>query len=76
VIVLAETKTPLIEKEAFDGSKVKILGETYEPGKPEQPGIWRNKFQNRDEMLKYLSYGERYWSEGEGYGSEKRKTPA
>ena len=73
---MAETKTPLVKKESFDGSKIDILGETYEPGKPDQPGTWRNKLQTRDEMLKYLNYGERYWAEGEGYGSEKRKTPA
>ena len=73
---MGETTKPLIEKEAFDGSKVKILGETYEPGKPDKPGTWRNKFENRDDMLKYLNYGERYWSGSEGYGSEKRKSPA
>ncbi len=69
-------KNPMIEKERFDGSKVKIVGVEYESGKPEKPGYWRNMFTNRAEMLKYLETGERYWSGQEGFGSEKRKTPA
>lgn len=65
-----------IEKELYDGSKIEILGEIVEPGKPETPGHWRDRFTNRDEMLRYLDTGERYWSGHEGYGSEKRKSPA
>ena len=64
-----------IEKKSFDGSTVKILGETFEPGKPAESGSWRQKFETRVEMLRYLQYGERYWG-GEDYGSEKRKKPA
>lgn len=71
----AQSKEPQIEKKLFDGSTVKILGETFEEGKPDTPGYWRNKLDSREEMLKYLKYGERYWS-GEDFGSEKRKTPA
>ena len=66
---------PQIEKKSFDGKSVKILGETFEPGKPDAPGLWRNKFETREEMLLYLKYAERYWH-GEEYGSEKRKRPA
>jgi hypothetical protein len=55
--------------------KVEVLGPTYEPGKPSEPVLWRQKFRSRDEMLKYLQTGERYWF-GQGYGSEKRKTEA
>ncbi len=55
--------------------KVEVLGPTYEPGKPGEPIRWRQKFRNREEMLKYLRTGERYWF-GTGYGSEKRKTEA
>jgi len=55
--------------------KVEVLGPTYEPGKPQEPIRWRQKFRSRDEMLKYLQTGERYWF-GKGYGSEKRKTEA
>ena len=60
-------------KKASD--KVEVLGPTYEPGKPQEPIRWRGKFRSREEMLKYLQTGERYWF-GKGYGSEKRKTEA
>ena len=73
---MAEKNNPMIEKELHDGSKIKIVGVKYEPGKPDQPGYWRDRFTNRDEMLKYLANGERYWSGEEGFGSEKRKSPA
>jgi hypothetical protein len=68
-------KEPQVEKKSFDGKTVNILGETYEPGLPDSPGLWRNKMDTREEILKYLKYGERYWS-GEEFGSEKRKKPA
>lgn len=70
-----QNKEPQVEKKQFDGSTVKILGELYEPGKPDKPGYWRNKLENREEILKYLKYAERYWG-GESFGSEKRKQPA
>jgi hypothetical protein len=53
-----------------------IGAETYEPGKPAGPANWRGKLVNREEMLKYLRTGERYWYNQEWYGSEKRRTPA
>jgi hypothetical protein len=65
--------------------KKDVLGPTYEPrsklqrgepGKPEELYSWRKKLRNREEMLKYLQTGERYWFSKEWYGSEKRKTPA
>ena len=52
------------------------LGETFEAGKPTGPNNWRKKLQNREDMLKYLQTGERYWYSEEWYGSEKRRTPA
>ena len=66
------------EKTGFDGKKVKVIGKTYEAGTPEGegPGKWRQKISTREEMLKYLEYGERYWFSDEWYGSEKRKNPA
>ena len=54
----------------------KILGPTYEPGKPEVSHNWRRKLENREEMMRYLKAGERHWFGEEGYGSERRKTPA
>lgn len=69
---------PLIEKESFDGSKVKILGETYEAGEQEKmsPAKWRSKLKDRKQMMSYLKTAMRYWYDSEGYGSEKRKRPA
>ena len=69
-------KQKMVERTRFDGKKVKILGETYEEGKPEAPCRWRDKLKEREEMLKYLDTAERYWSDKEAYGSEKRKKPA
>ncbi len=40
------------------------------------PHNWRVKLRDRDEMLKYLKSGERYWYSDESYGSERRRTPA
>jgi hypothetical protein len=64
------------EKVTFDGKKVKVLGPTFEEGKPETPIMWRQKMRSREEMLAYLKTGERYWFSDEWYGSEKRKTKA
>ena len=68
-----------IEKvKAPNRDSVELLGETYEKGKPEgeQMGRWRQKFDTREERIKYLRNGERYFFSKEGYGSEKRKNPA
>ena len=66
------------EKSAPGREKVEVLGETFEEGKPEgeELGKWRYKLERREEKLKYLQNGERYWYAEEGYGSEKRKNPA
>jgi hypothetical protein len=55
---------------------VKVLGPTFEEGKPDTPINWRQKMRNREEMLAYLKTGERYWFSEEWFGSEKRKTKA
>jgi hypothetical protein len=68
-----------IEKKSAPGrDKVEVLGATYEEGKPEgeELGKWRQKLRNREEKLKYLQTGERYWYGKDWYGSEKRKNPA
>lgn len=65
-----------VKKKSWTGKDVEVLGETYESGKPETMDRWRGKISTREEMLKYLKSGERYWYAEEGYGSEKRKTPA
>ena len=66
------------KKKEPSGKKVEVLGATFEPGKPEgeEGGRWRQKLESREEKLKYLQNGERYWYGEEWYGSERRKTPA
>ncbi len=67
-----------IKKEAPGRGKVDVLAETYEAGEPrgENAGRWRQKLEGRDEKLKYLKSGERYWYSSDWFGSEKRKNPA
>lgn len=57
---------------------VELLGATYEEGQPEgkDVGKWRQKLSSREEKLKYLETGERYWYSDDWFGSEKRKNPA
>ncbi len=68
-----------IEKKSAPGrEEVEVLGATFEKGKPEgeELGKWRQKLASRQEKLKYLQTGERYWYGKDWYGSEKRKNPA
>ncbi len=68
-----------IEKKNAPGwGEVDVLGATFEEGKPEgkEVGKWRQKLGTRQEKLKYLETGERYWYSEEWYGSEKRRNPA
>ena len=67
------------EKKSAPGrDEVEVLGATYEVGKPEgeDVGKWRQKLASREERLRYLQTGERYWYGKDWFGSEKRKTPA
>jgi len=68
-----------VEKKSAPGrGEVDVLGATFDEGKPEgeELGKWRQKLGTREEKLKYLETGERYWYGEEWYGSEKRKNPA
>jgi len=68
-----------VEKKKAPGrDKVEVLGPTYEEGKPEgeEVGRWRQKLSTRQQRLKYLETGERYWYSDDWFGSEKRKNPA
>ncbi len=58
--------------------EVELLGETFEEGVPEDEGLgkWRQKLGSREDKLKYLQNGERYWYSDDWYGSEKRRNPA
>jgi hypothetical protein len=75
---MAEKKGKVAKKSTPGKEKVAVLGETYEPGKPEgeEMGRWRQKLSVREDKLKYLKTGERYWYGDDWYGSEKRKNPA
>ena len=66
------------EKSAPGRDKVEVLGATFEKGMPEgeDAGRWRQKLESRQEQLRYLENGERYWYGTEWFGSEKRKNPA
>jgi hypothetical protein len=66
------------KKKAPGRGEVEVLAETYESGEPqgEDAGRWRQKLESRDEKLKYLRSGERYWYNNDWFGSERRKTPA
>ena len=68
-----------VEKKSAPGrEEVEVLGATFEEGSPEgkELGKWRQKLVSREEKLKYLETGERYWYGEEWYGSERRKNPA
>ncbi len=68
-----------VEKKSAPGrEEVEVLGATFEEGKPEgeELGKWRQKLVSRQEKLKYLQTGERYWYGKDWYGSEKRRNPA
>ena len=68
-----------VDKKSAPGrEKVEVLGATFEEGKPEgeDAGKWRQKLGTRQEKLKYLQTGERYWYEKEWLWVEKRKTSA
>ena len=57
---------------------MEVLGPTYENGKPvgEEMGRWAQKLDSREEKLKYLRTGQRYFYSTDWFGSEKRKNPA
>ena len=68
-----------VEKKSAPGrEEVELLGDTFEKGEPKDPelGKWRQKLGTREDKLKYLRTGERYWYSDDWFGSEKRKNPA
>jgi len=67
------------EKKSSAGwGEVEVLGATFEEGVPEgeEAGRWRQKLESREDKLRYLENGERYWYGKEWFGSERRKNPA
>lgn len=68
-----------IVKDRFDGTKVEVLGETYDPGSPAEGDKynWSERIgSDRGELIKFLQTGLRYWYSNDWFGSEKRKNPA
>ena len=68
-----------VEKVSAPGrDEVELLGDTFEKGEPDnnELGRWRQKLGTREDKLKYLKTGERYWYSDDWFGSEKRKNPA
>ncbi len=68
-----------VEKKKSPGwGETDVLAETFDKGKPAgaDAGRWRQKLGSRDEKLRYLQNGERYWYGKEWFGSERRKNPA
>jgi hypothetical protein len=63
-------------KKDFSGKEVKLIGQSAEEGKPTGRADWRRKLDDRDQMIRYLKTGLRYWYNKDVFGSEKRKTPA
>jgi hypothetical protein len=64
------------EKQSFDGKKVKVLGPTYEEGKPDEKNDWSDKLESTEGRLNYLKTALRYWYSKDWFGSEKRKQEA
>ena len=64
------------EKKNYEGKNVKVLGSTFEEGKPDATGNWLAKLTTHEERLGYLRTALRYWYSNEWYGSEKRKREA
>jgi len=62
------------EKENFEGKKVKVLGPTYEEGKPQDKEDWKEKLDSVENRLGYLRTALRYWYSKEWYGSGEEKT--
>jgi hypothetical protein len=69
----------IVKLKAPGRDEVEILGATYEEGQPEgaEMGKWSQKLTTRTDTIKYLQTGLRYFYAGnDGFGSEKRKSPA
>jgi hypothetical protein len=64
------------EKENFEGKKVKVLGPTYDAGKPAERSDWTEKLTTGTDRLQYLRTALRYWYSTDWFGSEKRKQEA
>ena len=73
--IVGDYKYELVEMKDRVGKKVKMIQENYDPGQAEGKGDWREKIDDREEMLQHVKTDLHYW-DSEGFGSEKRKKPA
>jgi len=73
--VVGDYKYRLVDAKDCAGKKVKMIQESFDPGQAEGKGDWREKIDDRDEMLQHVKTDLHYWY-SEGFGSEKRKKPA
>jgi hypothetical protein len=69
--MVLEMKDPCI-------NEAEAPGQVCESGKPAgvEIGRWGQKLATREEKIKFVQTGLRYFYSQEGFGSEKRKNPA
>lgn len=65
-------------KKNFKGEDVTVIGPSYEAGKPagEEAGRWAHRLESREQIMSFLTNGERYFYGDDWFGSERRKNPA
>jgi len=73
--ITTDYKYNLVEMKDCVGKKVKMIQQSADPGKAEGAASWRDKTDDRDELLENVKTSLHYWY-GEGFGSERRKKPA
>jgi CO dehydrogenase/acetyl-CoA synthase delta subunit len=65
----------LKEVKNFSGQKVKLIQESYESGQATGKEDWRNKQDDKEQLLQQVKTELHYWY-GSSHGSERRKKPA
>jgi len=65
----------LKEMKNFAGQKVKLIQESYESGQAKGKEDWRNKLDDKEQLIKQVKTELHYWY-GPSFGSERRKKPA
>jgi hypothetical protein len=65
----------LKEMKDFAGHKVKLIQESYEPGQAQGKEDWRNKGEDKEQLIEQVKTELHYWY-GPSHGSERRKKPA
>jgi CO dehydrogenase/acetyl-CoA synthase delta subunit len=73
--VIGDYKYSLVDMKDCAGKKVKMIQDSSDPGQAQGKGNWREKIEDRDDMLQHVKTDLHYWY-SEGFGSEKRSKPA